>query len=280
MRIRTLAATSALLLAFAQPALALTLVASVYGEYDTAGAGDLPGGISGLSCISCGAAYDTPALFFSNTSGYTIINAQMVLTVSPAENGGWNVLNNGVTQTVSLPNLVTGANTQITWAGAGPLFNFDYEDNYSSNSGNNPFYGSTPGTQNPGSFAANCTLNAPGQHPEWTQFCAPTGNFLVTFTGILSGSGDLNGQSVASVFGEYDVAGHYTGWQGMDPMGWSENATYDVHSGTVGGVLANIYVGTPDTVPTNPTGTPEPASMALFGAGLGGLLMARRRRRG
>ncbi len=95
-------------------------------------------------------------------------------------------------------------------------------------------------------------LNYAGVDPQWKNFCAPTGNFKVTFTGTLSGTGALNGRSIAAVFGEYNVNGQYVGWEGLDPLGWSENASYDVHVGGVNGVLANIYLGTPGTVPGAP----------------------------
>jgi hypothetical protein len=272
------AASSIALLCASGPARANNLIASVYGEYDTSGPGDLPSNVNGLPCNgSCGGDYDTPTLFFSNISGYSIINAQMVLSVGTAQNNGWNTLNNGASQTVSLGTLPNGYNSEINWGTGGSLFTYDYDDQYSQNYGSNPFFGNTPGTQNPGSFAADCTLNAPGVHPEWTQYCAPIGNFQVAFSGTLSGVGPLDGQPVASVFSEINVNGVYTGWEGVDPNGWSENATYDVHNGTVGGVLANIYTGFTNTVPQN--STPEPASLALLGSGLGALAISRRRRK-
>ena len=102
----------------------------------------------------------------------------------------------------------------------------------------------------------------------------------MAFSGTLSGTGGLSGDPVAAVFSEFDVNGNYTGWEGIDPNGWSENASYDVHSGTVSGVLANIYVGNTGTVPSSPlTGAPEPATLTLLGAGLGALGMARWRRK-
>jgi hypothetical protein len=63
------------------------------------------------------------------------------------------------------------------------------------------------------------------------------------------------------------------GWEGIDPSGWSENPLYDVHTGSLSGVLANIYVGTPPSVP-------EPGVLGMFGFGalLIGLFAGLRRR--
>ena len=250
-------------------------IATVYGIYDAEdGVGDLPASVTnGLAVAGDGGVYDSPTLFFVNPTGYTITNAQMVLTVSGAVNSGQNTLNNGSTQTVSLGSLAASTVTEVTWAGGG-LFAYDYDDEYSSNYGQGI-------AGNSGSAASDCTLNTVGGHPEWSNFCAPVGSFLVQFSGTLMGAGSNNGQSVAAVFAEYDVNGVYTGWQGLDPLGWSENNLYDVHSGTVSGVLANIYLGTVGTVPGSPTSpVPEPASAALMlgGFGLVAAMLGRRRR--
>ena len=78
----TLVATGVLALAgVVRPAQATT-VATIQGAYDKD-------------------AYDTPELDFFNTSGGTLINAQMVLL-------GYQGLNNGISQTVPLPDFGRG----------------------------------------------------------------------------------------------------------------------------------------------------------------------------
>ena len=257
-----------LLVCHAQSAHATTLVATIYGEYEPGGISDLPSSVTaGKTGINSAGVYDTPALFFVNPTSFDITAASFVLSVGTAQNNGQNTLNNGANQTVNIANIPANSILQVTWGSGGPIFTSDYDDKYSSNNGAGL-------AGNIGSFAADCTLNAPGNHTEWTNFCAPTGSFQVAF------SGTWNAQNVASVFDERDVNGHYTGWQGLDPNGWSENLTYDVHLGTVQGVLANIYVGTVDTVPTNPTSdVPEPGTLTLLGSGLGALAFARWRRK-
>jgi hypothetical protein len=283
MKNELLTATSALAALFAmsssRPAEANTLIATVYGFYDAeAGIADLPSSVTSNPSTpgqyDSQGVYDTPSLFFVNPTGYAIDNAQMVLSVSTAQNNGQNTLNNGVSQTVSLGTLGANGITQVAWGTGGPLFADDYDDDYNTN------YGAGI-TGNSGSALADCTLTygASAPDPQWQNFCAPIGNFKVSFSGTLSGVGALNGQSIAAVFAEYGVNDSYTGWEGVDPNGWSENASYDVHSGTVSGVLANIYLGNVGSVPSSPShGVPEPATMSLLGAGLGALALARRRR--
>jgi len=253
-----------------------TLVATIYGVYDAEdGIGDLPSGVTnGLSQYGSSGVYDTPSLFFVNPTGYSITGAQVVLTVSPVFNSGQNTLNNGVSQTIGLGTINPLSVTQFAWGynvNQSPLGVYDYDDEYSQN------YGAGI-AGNSGSYAADCTLNTIGGQSGWSNFCAPVGNFGVQFSGVLSGAGLLNGQSVAAVFSEFDINDVYTGWEGLDPLGWSENLLYDVHSGTVSGVLANIYVGTTDTVPGSPnTAIPEPQTLPLVGLAL--FLISRKRRR-
>lgn len=175
--------------------------------------------------------YDTPELTFHNTSAYVFTNAQMVLT-------GYQGLNNGVTQTVSLGTIGIG-DSSVLWNGPGPLFAYDYDD---SKGGGGP-----------------CPAN-----PVNAGLCNDVGNFSVTFTAI------WNGVSIYSVFSPHSNAtGGFVGWEGLNPDGLSEDPTYDVHNGTVNGTLAYIDVGTPPPIP-------EPGIVYLMAASLGALGIARR----
>jgi len=187
------------------------LVATISGAYD-----------------AC--AYDTPCLQFHNTTGFDFTNAQMVL-----KGYGTGTLNNGVSQTVSLPDMAANTDTNVVWStggGPGDLFAYDYDDEWG--------------------FQAPCPF--PGAID--AGLCAQVGNFSVTFTAM------WNGQPIFSVFSPTtNASGGFVGWEGIDPDGWSENPLYDVHTGSLTGVLANIYVGTPPSVP-------EPGALGMFGLGM------------
>lgn len=182
-------------------------------------------------------SYDTPEIIINNTSSFDFTNAQMVLT-------GYQGINNGMTQTVLLGTIAAGSTDKVIWgnsssggtAPSAPMFIYDYDD-------------SAGGT-------APCPPN-----PISAGLCGDPGNFGITFTA------KWNGQPIFSVFSPASNAtGGFVPFEGLNTSGISEDPCCDLHSGSVTGVLANIYVGTP------PTTTPEPASLLLFGFGL--ILMA------
>jgi hypothetical protein len=190
--------------------------------------------------------YDTPELVFSNTSGGTFIDAQMVLSGYQA-----GTLNYGITQTVALPNLAPGGPTYLDWgsipgapAGTTPgnLTAYDYDDEW----------GNTPaGYTNP-----NCVVGG--------ALCSLVGNFKVTYTATISG-GAFSGSPVFAVFSPTDnYTGGFVGWEGLDPTGLSETI-YDQHSGTFSGTMAIIQIGTP------PPSVPEPSTWAMLLIGFGGM---------
>ena len=220
-----LAAAGVLACAGVQSANATT-VATIVGAYDFS-------------------AYDTPELIFSNTSGGSFVNVQMVL--HGYQSG---TLNFGVTQTVPLNDMPLGS-TNVIWGqipGApsgttpGNLTAYDYDDEW----GNTP-----PGYTNP-----NCTVG--------TALCSLVGNFSVTFTATISGGG-FNGDPVFAVFSPTtNFTGGFVGWEGLDPTGLSETS-FDEHSGTFSGTMAIIQIGTP------PPGVPEPSTWAMMMLGFAGL---------
>ncbi len=205
-------------------------------------------------CYDCG-VFDTPSLIFNNTTGGTLVDAQMVLT-------GYQGQNNGLTATVELGSL-SGGSTQFYWGslpGApsgttpGNLTAYDYDDEY---------IGTSAIINGPTCGGGGC---APGGGRQWY---AQAGNFSVTFTATVS-RGVHDGQAVFSVFSPNGNAnGSFVGWEGLDPNGYSESPEWDVHTGIVTGDLANIDLGTPPV--------PEPMTFAMMLAGLGMLALTHRR---
>lgn len=175
--------------------------------------------------------YDTPCLVFHNTTAFDFTNVQMVL-----KGYGTGTLNNGITQTVTLSDMAANGDTKVIWNGSTipkNLFAYDYDDEW--------------GYQGPCPFSGAIDAG----------LCAQVGNFSVTFTAM------WNGQPIYSVFSPTtNASGGFVGWEGIDPAGWSENPLYDVHAGSLSGVLAYIYEGTP------PTGVPEPGTFGMVGLGM------------
>jgi hypothetical protein len=228
----------------------LTLVATISGCYD---------------CLS----YDTPGLVINNTTGGTLTNAQMLLQ-------GYQGVNNGVTQTVSLGSLASA--TKLIWGSLpgvsgslspGNLAAGDYDDEYVEGS---PHWISSTNCESTGNPNTSGCVAGGGPY-----FYSQPGNFSVTFTATVSG-GAYNGDSVYSVFSPASNAtGSFNSWEGLNAQGFSEDPCCDVHSGGLTGDLANIYLGTP---PPPSTGVPEPGSLALAAVGFGLMALAIRRRKG
>lgn len=197
-----------------------------------------PTQIASLSGSYDGCSYDTPCLVFHNTTNFAFTNVQMVLK------GYGPGMNSGLSQTVGLPDMAANGDTQVVWGTGGTFFSNDYDDSLG--------------------FQGTC----PFPNPVNSGLCAQIGNFSVTFTA------KWNGQPIYSVFSPTsNASGAFVGWEGVDPSGWSEDPTYDVHTGSLTGTLAYIYEGTPPSVP-------EPGALGMFGLGaiMVGLFVVLRRR--
>ena len=209
-------------------------------------------------CYDCG-VFDTPSLFFNNSSGGTFTNAQMLLK-------GYQGQNNGVTATVNL-GTIGGGTTQIFWGSLPGAPNGTTPHNLTAYDYDDEFIGTSAIINDPTCGGGGC---APGGGPQWY---AQVGNFSVTFTAVVSG-GAFDGKAVFSVFSpNSNATGSFVGWEGLDPNGYSESPAYDVHTGQVTGHLADIDLGLP------PPPVPEPETYALLMAGLGLVGWAARRRR-
>lgn len=253
------------------------LVSTIYGIYDSSGCG------STLACLSAPPGepfalniatnssddHDTPSLYINDNTPFSFSNINITLTAyQGVNNGSVTVIPSG-----TIPGNTIAAETlyKLVWSDVGGgigspvpasgnnpkanLFTSDYDDYYAGSRTNNPACVQPYDyCQSPGNF--DVTLTATWDNPAY----GPLG------TSIFARFSPDNTQ------GPGNAAGRFVGWEGLDPTGLAETI-YDAHSGTVSGVLANIYVGDPSTP------IPEPPSLLLLGAGLGALGLVCRRRR-
>jgi len=265
MRAQILTATgAAALLMLSQSAQANNLVSTIVGAYDNgcSSVGCAPSkpatGITNFASNGLSGG-DTPNLFIYNPTNTAFTNVSLKLT-------GYQGLNNGVTQVVSVANIAANTVYKLSWGSGGPLFATDYDDTKGRTTG-----GSGPVTPSSGG-APVCSSVGPA-------ICAQVGNFAVSFSANLGStpiSSNFSDQGVGVNGSPSGTIGQvFVPWEGISPLGWSESFA-DNHSGTTPGPLANIFTGKSHT---GGTPAPEPASMALFGAGLGALALTRRRRK-
>ncbi len=253
-----LASTTAVaaLLALSPGAQAKSVVADIYGSYDAACGSNIdctfgtgyPVTIWDTSNGASSQPYDTPNLFIVNTGA----NALTGLTITAT---GYQGLNNGISQSLTIPNVAAHSVLDVVWTSstsAGSMFGYDYDDEY-------------------GFKTYNSACNAVG-----SGLCAQVGNFDVSLTGTLSSNPVSSSFSPDNHQDGGNQQAAFVGWEGIDPNGWSESI-YDIHSGSQPGVLAYIYTGTHggQTTPESSTW----AMMAVGFAGVGSLALARRRKK-
>jgi hypothetical protein len=237
------------------------IVGDIYGSYDAQCGSNIDCSLgTGLPVTVIGTdgsspptygEYDTPSLFIVNKGTKPFTGLTLTAT-------GYQGINTGITQSITLPNVPGGSILDVVWAmgyayqNPGSLFNYDYDDSYFAT------------TYNP-------TICVAG-----SSFCAVIGNFDLKLTGTLNSGPISSSFSPDNTQDGGNQQGTFVGFEGVNQQGYSESI-YDNHSGSTPGVLAYIYTGTHG----NQT-IPEPSTWAMMAvgfAGLGSLALARRRRK-
>jgi hypothetical protein len=249
---KSLLATTSLIMVIAvepQVASAATIVANIFGVYDaecgtntdcTLGTGDTAVHIfTGNPETSLGFATG-----YDTPSLFINNPTSHPFTGGTLKLTGYQGIENGLTSQITVPTIAAGTILQIIWTGT------------------------TSASQAPGdlfSFDYDDLFGASSSEDP--------GNFDAVFQAT------WNSETITSCFspnntqGCGNIAGDFVGWEGLNPPGFAESV-YDNHSGSVEGPLANIFTGT-----TGSQVVPEPGTLALFGAGLGVLGLARRKRK-